>query len=91
MNYNEETDEWTFDSSDGKEVTVQVTVPGIPVDWPAERVASWVYSRLGHPVDSAYEAFVRTKAVSETPHDAANPERDGNGCMIYQQSAQEGQ
>lgn len=83
MNYDEANDGWSFDESDGKEVVVKVIVPGIPADWPPERVASWVYSSLGHPIDSAYEAFVRTEAVSETPHGSANPERVDNGCMIY--------
>jgi len=83
MNYNETTDEWSFDPTDGKEVTVMVTVPGIPLEWPASRVASWVSERLEHPIDSGYEAFVRTRAISEHPHGGENPEREGNGCMIH--------
>lgn len=83
MKYDDSRDDWTFDESDGKEVTVSVTVPGIPSDWPPERVASWVYSSLGHPIDSGYEAFVRTSVLGWRSHGEVNPEREGNGCMIY--------
>lgn len=80
MNYNEDADEWTLDESDGKEVTVSVTVPGIPSDWPPQEVADWVYNRLTHPLDSAYEAMVQVSVVSEKPH--GTEPRENNGCMI---------
>jgi hypothetical protein len=83
VNYNESTDELTLDESDGKEVTLMVTVPGIPLDWPAQKVVDWMNFLLGHPVDSAYEAMVRVRAISEHPHGGENPEREENGCMIH--------
>ncbi len=81
MKYFEDTDEWVLEESDGKAVTLSVTVPGIPLNWSAQDVADWLYSEVGHPVDSGYEAMVEVSVVSETPH--GTDVREGNGCMIY--------
>lgn len=65
-----------------------VTVPEIPEDWTNETVRQWLLDEVGHPYDAAYEADVRVDFIST---ERANPERVGNGCMIFQEPAKEAQ
>lgn len=71
-----------------------VSIPGIPAGMTDETVLGWLKEEVSHPHDAYYEASV---TVVPVPHNALigsvlreNPERDGNGCMIYQQPAEEG-
>lgn len=66
-----------------------VTIPDIPDGMSDEEVRDWLWNSILHPYDAAYEANVRVTPMPDSHVsasamiEAANPERDGNGCMIY--------
>jgi hypothetical protein len=65
-----------------KTLTFIVTIPNIPEGMKDEKVRSWLQGEISHPYDAAFEADVRVDwRSSYTP--PANPEREGNGCMIH--------
>jgi len=68
----------------------EVTIPGVPEtdQFSDEYVGSWLRQEIGHPYDAAYEADVEVKLLSTT--EQANPEREGNGCMVYRGPASQG-
>lgn len=68
-----------------------VTVPGIPEGMTDKTVLNWLKDEISHPWDAYYEASVKIEPIPALDQVvAANPEREGNGCMIYTQPAEEG-
>jgi len=77
-----------------------LTVPKIPDDWPEEKVRELLAGRIKHPYDAAFDYSIDMTPLvglpeSEASNDVdtrrrANPERDGNGCMVYRTPAQRG-
>ncbi len=62
----------------------EVTIPNIPDGMADEEVRDWLWDSLLHPYDAAYEASVKVEPIPALDRVvAANPEREGNGCMIY--------
>lgn len=61
-----------------------VTIPNIPDGMPDEEVRDWLWDSILHPYDAAYEASVKVEPIPALDQVvAANPEREGNGCMIH--------
>lgn len=61
-----------------------VTIPGIPDGMTDESVTDWLKEEISHPHDAYFEASVSVEPIPALDRVvAANPEREGNGCMIY--------
>lgn len=64
-----------------------VTMPDIPDGMADQTVLDWVRDEISHPHDAYYDASIEVVPYSLVEY--ANPERDGNGCMIFQEQAKE--
>lgn len=66
-----------------------VTVPNVPEtdQYSDEYVRSAVFHNVRHPYDAYFDADITVVPVPSSMVPVANPERDGNGCMIYKTPA----
>lgn len=72
-----------------KTLHFMVTIPNIPDGMPDEVVRRWLRDEISHPEDAAFEASVKVEPIPVLDQVvAANPERDGNGCMIYKKDGE---